>query len=244
MLLLPAIDLMDGEAVRLRQGRAEDKTVYSKDAVAVAKRWEDEGGDWLHLVDLDSAFSGVSSIRNRAVIAAIVRALKIPVELGGGIRDEETVRIALEDLGVSRVIIGTRAAESLDFVRALVERFGGNRVAVGIDAKEGFVALRGWTEVGTQTALELALQVQELGVGAIIYTDIATDGMLSGPNYAALDELLKVLTCPLIASGGIASIDCIKKLSSREKLHGAILGRALYENQLSLVESRSLMRLQ
>lgn len=241
MLLYPAIDLMEGQVVRLRQGQAAEKTVYSDDPVGIARRWELEGGHWLHVVDLDSAFSGKRSEKNQAVIAEIVQALKVPVELGGGLRDEEGVRVALEDLGVARVVIGTRAAESLDFVKTVVARFGGDRIAVGIDAKDGIVALRGWTELGKQSAMDLALEVQKLGVGAIIYTDIATDGMLSGPNYVELDRLLNVLTCPLIASGGVASIGCVKGLAMREKLHGAILGRSLYEDKLSLVEAREVV---
>ena len=146
MLLLPAIDLMDGQAVRLRQGKAEEKTVYSDDPAALARRWQDEGGDWLHLVDLDAAFSGLSGARNQAALRSVLAAVTIPCELGGGLRDEAAVRAAL-DLGVSRVVIGTRAAESMDFVARLVKTFGSEKVVVGIDARGGEVAVKGWTRI-------------------------------------------------------------------------------------------------
>ena len=188
MLLLPAIDLMNGQVVRLQQGKADQKTVYSDDPAAVARRWQEEGGNYLHIVDLDAAFSGYSGPANQAALKTILEALTIPCELGGGLRDEETVRHAL-DLGVSRVVIGTRAAESIEFVRQLVKTFGSERVAVGIDAKDGKVAVKGWTESANRSALDLALEAQSAGVEVIIYTDIATDGMLAGPNYLELDAL-------------------------------------------------------
>ena len=235
MLLLPAIDLMDGQVVRLRQGKADQKTVYSDDPAALARRWQDEGGDYLHVVDLDAAFSGESGPANQSALRSILAAITIPCELGGGLRDAETVRCAL-DLGVSRVVIGTRAAESIAFVRDLVQTFGSERVVVGIDAKDGHVAVRGWTESANGRALDLALEVQAAGVGAIIYTDIATDGMLSGPNFGELDSLLHQLDCPLIASGGVSTAGDVLELSCRPKLHGAIIGRALYEGNLRLAE--------
>lgn len=235
MLLLPAIDLMNGEAVRLRQGDADRKTVYSTDPAALAGRWQAAGGDVLHLVDLDAAFSGASSPANQAALRAILAAVTIPCELGGGLRDEVAVRAAL-DLGVSRVVIGTRAAESMDFVRQLVRTFGSGRVVVGIDAKDGVVAVKGWTESAGRQAGELAREAEAAGVGAIIYTDIATDGMLSGPNFAELDALLAQLDCPLIASGGVATADDVFQLAARPRLHGTIIGRALYEGTLRLDE--------
>ena len=235
MLLLPAIDLMNGEVVRLRQGKAEEKTVYSQDPAALARRWQEEGGDYLHVVDLDAAFSGQSGTANQSALRSILAALTIPCELGGGLRDEDTVRRAL-DLGISRVVIGTRAAESVEFVRQLVKIFGSERIVVGIDAKDGNVAVRGWTKSTNRRALDLALEVQAAGVGAIIYTDIATDGMLSGPNFVELDQLLAGLDCPLIASGGVSTAADVLELAKRGKLYGTIIGRALYEGNLRLAE--------
>ncbi len=235
MLLLPAIDLLDGQVVRLRQGKLEEKTVYSDDPAALARRWEQEGGDYLHVVDLDAAFSGRSGDANQQALRAILGAITIPCELGGGLRDEAAVRAAL-DLGISRVVIGTRAAESMDFVARLVQTFGSERVAVGIDARGGTVAVKGWTESAGRRALDLALEAQAAGVGAIIYTDIATDGMLAGPNFAELDALLDRLDCPLVASGGVTTVEDVRQLARRPKLYGTIIGRALYEGTLSLAK--------
>jgi phosphoribosylformimino-5-aminoimidazole carboxamide ribotide isomerase len=235
MLLLPAIDLMAGQVVRLRRGEAAAKTVYSDDPAAVARRWQDEGGDYLHLVDLDAAFAGRSGAANQNALRAILEAVTIPCELGGGLRDEASVRAALE-LGIARVVIGTRAAESMAFVRELVARFGSERIVVGIDAREGKVAVKGWTESTEQTALALAREAEQAGAGAIIYTDIATDGMLQGPNFVELAALLRELPCPLIASGGIASVDDVRQLADWPALHGAIIGRALYEGTLRLAD--------
>jgi phosphoribosylformimino-5-aminoimidazole carboxamide ribotide isomerase len=235
MLLLPAIDLMSGEVVRLRQGRAEEKTIYPGRPAEWAARWERAGGDWLHVVDLDAAFRGESE--NHNAVRAIVDAVKIPVELGGGMRDEVTVRRAL-DAGVSRVVIGTRAAESLGFVREMVQTFGGERIAVGIDAKAGMVAVRGWTQASARSAIDLGSDVAALRVGAIIYTDIATDGMMTGPNFAALDEILGKIECKIIASGGVARNGDLDELARRERLHGAIIGRALYDGAVDLGKFR------
>lgn len=237
MLLLPAIDLLDGQAVRLRQGRAEDKTVYSDDPPALARRWQAEGGDFLHVVDLDAAFTGQSQERNREALRGIVAALTIPCELGGGMRDEAAIRAAL-DLGVTRAVIGTRAAESMEFVRRMVQVFGSERIVVGIDARDGIVAVKGWTQSAGQPALDLAREAQAAGVGAIIYTDIATDGMLAGPNFAELDAMLGALDCPLIASGGITTAEDVRRLAERPRLAGAIIGRALYEGTLRLEDCR------
>jgi phosphoribosylformimino-5-aminoimidazole carboxamide ribotide isomerase len=230
MLLLPAIDLMDGEVVRLRRGEANEKTVYSSDPPAFARKWEQDGGDWLHIVDLNAAFTGES--RNLDSVRAICAAVSIPCELGGGMRSEAAIRAAL-DAGVSRVVIGTRASESLDFVRQMCATFGGSRIAVGIDARDGKVAVKGWTETTQQDAAELALAVQAAGAGAIIYTDIATDGMLQGPNFAEMERLLGLLECPLIASGGVSSAADVRRLAAMPGLYGAILGKALYDGHIT-----------
>ncbi len=233
MILLPAIDLMGGQVVRLRQGKAAEKTVYSDDPVAIAKRWEAEGGDYLHLVDLDAAFSGLS--HNLEHVSNIAAAISIPCELGGGMRSEDAIRLAL-DAGVSRVVIGTRAAESIGFVADMARKFGGEKIAVGIDAKNGVVAARGWTESAGVEAAKLALDAQAAGAGVIIYTDIATDGMLKGPNFREIETLLGKLDCPLIASGGVSNAADVLRLGGLKKLHGVIIGRALYEPTLNLAE--------
>lgn len=230
MLLLPAIDLMGGEVVRLKRGLATEKTVYSSDPVALARKWQDAGADWLHLVDLDAAFSGEP--RNLPHVTRICAAVDVPCELGGGMRSLENITAAFE-AGIRRVILGTKACESIDFVREACSAFGGDRVAVGIDAKDGLVAVKGWTETTARRAADLALSVQKAGAGTIIYTDIATDGMLEGPNYSALEELLELLDCDLIASGGVSRPEDLVKLASMPGLYGAIIGKALYEGKIS-----------
>ncbi len=230
MLLFPAIDLMGGEVVRLQRGEATAKTVYSSDPPAFARKWESAGGDWLHLVDLDAAFSGES--RNLDAVRAVCAAVSIPCELGGGMRSEGAIRAALQ-AGVARVVIGTRASESLDFVRQMCATFGSERIAVGIDARHGKVAVKGWTETTAQDATHLALAVQDAGAGAIIYTDIATDGMLEGPNFAELQKLLEVLNCSLVASGGVSSPDDVRRLAAMPGLYGAIIGKALYDGHIT-----------
>ena len=226
MLLYPAIDLMSGQAVRLRQGRAEEKTVYSDDPVAVAREWEARGGDWLHVVDLDAAFTGAQS--NLEIVRRMAASISIPVQLGGGIRDEAAIERAL-GAGVSRVVIGTRAAEADDFVGRMVEKFGGERIAVGIDAKDGFVAVRGWTESTQLAAFDLALRAEKAGAGAIIYTDIATDGMLQGPNVQAVKLMVAKTSVPVISSGGVSSAKDLTVLAGVEGLSGAIVGKALFD---------------
>ena len=230
MLLLPAIDLMGGEVVRLKRGLATEKTVYSNDPVAFAKKWEDAGADWLHIVDLDAAFEGVP--RNLEYVQKICEAVNIPCELGGGMRNADNVSAAFA-AGVSRVILGTRASESIDYVREMCQEFGGERIAVGIDAKNGLVAVKGWTETTAQKATDLALSAQAAGAGTIIYTDIATDGMLVGPNYAELQVMLDTLKCNLIASGGVSVVEDLHKLAEMKGLYGAIIGKALYDGKIT-----------
>ncbi|MDX2226657.1 MAG: 1-(5-phosphoribosyl)-5-[(5-phosphoribosylamino)methylideneamino]imidazole-4-carboxamide isomerase [Verrucomicrobiae bacterium] len=233
MIILPAIDLKDGKVVRLRQGRADDVTVYSDDPVAQALEWERQGGQWLHLVDLDGAFTGVS--RNFEAIRKIATTLRIPVEMGGGIRDAETVARVLE-AGVSRVILGTAAAQNLTLVRELAARFGGEKIAVGIDAKNGKVAVKGWTEAVDIGPIELAREVAAAGARTIIYTDISTDGMLQGPNLPAMREMVDAVGCQIIASGGVGSVDDIRRLSEIRGLYGVIVGKALYDGKVTLPE--------
>ena len=185
MIILPAIDLKDGKCVRLRQGKAEDVTVYSDDPVAQSRTWLDQGAQQLHVVDLDGAFQGAP--RHAEVIAQIIRSIGIPVEVGGGLRTDAHIEQMLQ-AGVTRAIIGTRALESFDALKALVRRFG-DVIAVGIDARDGFVQVKGWVETTKTRATELAKQVESAGVRTIIYTDTATDGMLGGPNLAAMRQM-------------------------------------------------------
>jgi len=226
MLLYPAIDLMGGQAVRLKQGRASEKTVYSDDPVAVAREWEARGGDWLHIVDLDAAFSGKHA--NLEIVRKICAAVSIPVQMGGGMRDEEGIRSAIE-AGVSRAVIGTRAAEDPEFVRRSVASFGGERIGVGIDARDGKVAVKGWAETTGVEALRLAADLGRAGIGALIYTDIATDGMLQGPNLPAMRAMVAAVGCPVIASGGVSSAADLAALAKIEGLAGAIIGKALFD---------------
>ncbi|MGI6302659.1 MAG: 1-(5-phosphoribosyl)-5-[(5-phosphoribosylamino)methylideneamino]imidazole-4-carboxamide isomerase [Verrucomicrobiota bacterium] len=232
MLILPAIDLRNGKCVRLKQGRVDQETVYSDDPVAMAQHWEKLGAKYLHLVDLDGAFHGHPI--HIDTVGAIVTALNIPVELGGGLRTADDVQRAV-NVGVNRVILGTSALERQDLIPTLVKRFG-NRIAVGIDARDGMVALRGWTQTSSISAVELASKVSEMGVQTLIYTDIATDGMLQGPNIDGLKEIMSAVTSKVIASGGVTTMDDLRSLQAveTEQLLGAIIGKALYDNQLDL----------
>ena len=230
MLLYPAIDLMNGQAVRLRQGRAEDKTVYSDDPAAVARNWAARGGDWLHIVDLDAAFSGEQS--NLDIVRRIAGEIGLPVQLGGGMRDEDAIERAVA-AGVARVVIGTRAAESPDFIVRAVQRFGGDKIAVGIDARDGMVAVKGWTRTTGLKALDLARDAAAAGAAAVIYTDIATDGMLQGPNLTATAEIVRAIPAGVIASGGVSSAADLVKLEQIGGLAGAIIGRALFDGRIT-----------
>lgn len=236
MHIYPAIDLRGGKVVRLEQGRAEAQTVYGDDPVKVAKDFEIAGAKHIHMVDLDGAFTG--ELKNLHLVAAVAQASPLFIELGGGMRDEQAISRALE-AGVDRVVIGTRACESLDFVRAVVEKFGAEKIAVGIDAKDGIVSTRGWTAPSKWTAPDLGRAVQDQGVRTIIYTDISTDGMFTGPNLPALGEL--IATVPktgIIASGGVATIEHVRALGALgHQITGVIIGKALYDGKLSLADA-------
>ncbi len=230
---------MSGQVVRLQQGKADQKTVYSDDPASFGRKWEAEGGDWLHIVDLDASFSGEQ--RNLESARAITSAVNIPCELGGGIRDSEAIRRAL-DAGVARVILGTKAAESLDFVRKMAAEFGGDRIAVGIDARNGIVSVRGWTQETGLSALELATSAVEAGARTIIYTDIATDGMLQGPNFAETERVnaaILPLGGRLIASGGVGAAAHVARLATIPGLYGCIVGKALYDGKLTLADAKA-----
>jgi phosphoribosylformimino-5-aminoimidazole carboxamide ribotide isomerase len=240
MIIIPAIDLKEGRCVRLEQGLMEKDTVYSDDPAAQAKTWQDQGGELLHIVDLDGAFAGVP--KNREAIEAIVKAIDIPTELGGGIRDLETIEAYLQ-LGVGRIILGTIAKEKPDFVAEACRKFPG-KVVVGIDAKDGLVAVRGWADVTEKKATELAKEMEGFGVEAIIYTDIARDGMMQGPNIEATKALAEAISIPVIASGGVSNLRDIRQLMSVEEsgVSGVITGKAIYTGALNLREAVELTR--
>ncbi|MEB3358394.1 MAG: 1-(5-phosphoribosyl)-5-[(5-phosphoribosylamino)methylideneamino]imidazole-4-carboxamide isomerase [Synechococcales bacterium] len=235
MDVIPAIDLLDGHCVRLYQGDYDQSQVFSEDPVAVAQQWVEQGASRLHLVDLDGAKVGHPV--NGEAIAHIVRAVPVPVQVGGGLRDRQSVAQLLE-LGVERTILGTIAVEQPDLVTQLCEEFPG-QISVGIDARNGQVATRGWLETSEVEAVSLAQRMAQQGVASIIYTDIHRDGTLSGPNQEALRELAEAVSVPVIASGGIRSLTDLLSLLALEPagVQGAIVGRALYVGTLSLREA-------
>ena len=239
MLLIPAIDLKEGKCVRLRQGRMEDNTVFSDDPVAVAGKWVEQGARRIHLVDLDGAFAGKP--KNADIIKAIAEAYPdVPVQIGGGIRDEETIQGYL-DAGVQYVIIGSKAVSDPEFVRTVARKFAGH-VIVGLDAKEGKVAIDGWATVSDKDVTELAKEFEAHGVVSIIYTDIARDGMMQGVNVEATARLARAISIPVIASGGITNMDDIHGLGkvAGDGIMGAITGRAIYEGTLDFVEAEKI----
>jgi phosphoribosylformimino-5-aminoimidazole carboxamide ribotide isomerase len=235
MTIYPAIDIKGGRCVRLTQGRAEAETVYSDDPAVIAADFKDAGAEWVHVVDLDGAFTGEP--RNLAVVSRIA-ALGLKVQLGGGLRTRKSAELAL-GMGVARVVIGTRAAESDAFVTELVGAFGG-RVAVGIDAKDGKVAVKGWVDTTGSSALALARKMDAIGVSTLIHTDIGTDGMLAGPNFAAQEVMLDSVRARVIASGGVSRREDVLRLietkKSRPNLDGVIVGKAIYEGRVGLVD--------
>ena len=234
ILVIPAIDLKSGQCVRLRQGKADEVTTYSEDPVATAKRWAEEGAKYLHVVDLDGAFRGFPI--HQEIISRIVKAVNIPVEVGGGLRKDHDIELIL-GCGVSRVILGTRAWAEPDQLKRLVDRFG-RRLAVGIDARSGRVQIKGWTETTEENAVSLAKRANAMGVGTLIYTDTAKDGMLEGVNTKTMDAFCAAVSCSVIASGGISSSADMKSLRglNRPNLVGAIVGKALYEGRVTLKE--------
>ena len=235
MVILPAIDLKGGKCVRLRQGRADDVTVYGDDPAAQAKDWADQGGQELHVVDLDGAFAGTP--KHAEVIKGIIKAFGGPVEVGGGLRTPEALDAVIE-AGVARAIIGSAALEDPEFLAKAVEMYG-DKIAVGIDARDGFVQTKGWVETTQTKATELAAAVAKLGVKTIIYTDTATDGMLGGPNLTQMAAICDAApTCQITASGGVSSPFDVENLKALERsnLRAAIVGKALYDGRTTLKE--------
>jgi len=232
--VIPAIDIRGGKAVRLRQGRAEEATVFSDSPTGVAKRFAAEGATMLHVVDLDGAFTGQPV--NFEGIRRIVSGTEVPVQVGGGVRN---FNIAARYLGagVSRIILGTSIVRNPEEVLRITKAYPG-KVAAGIDAKDGFVAIRGWVEVTGLRAVDLARQMEKSGIACFIYTDIARDGMMTGPNFASIREFARGLSTPVIASGGVSGIDDVEELRKMEPdgVAGVVIGRAMYDGSLSLAE--------
>jgi len=240
MIVIPAIDLKEGKCVRLEQGLMEKDTVFSDNPAEQARKWQDAGAEMIHIVDLDGAFAGVP--KNRAAIEAIVKGVSIPTQLGGGIRDIDTVRAYLE-LGLSRVILGTAAQRNPELVEEACRLFPG-QIVVGIDAKNGMVAVQGWAEVTGVTAVELAKRFEGYGVAAIIYTDISRDGMMQGPNIEATRALAEAVSIPVIASGGVSSLKDIENLMAVEAsgVTGVITGKAVYTGAIDLAAAAALTK--
>ena len=240
MILFPAIDLKEGLAVRLQQGDMARATVFNRDPAAQAAQFAQQGFEYLHIVDLDGAFAGRPI--NAAAVDAILKAVKIPVQLGGGIRDRATIEGWLNK-GIARVIIGTAAVRNPALVKESARAFPG-RVAVGLDARDGKVAVEGWAETSELSALEIARRFEDAGVAAVVYTDVSRDGMLKGLNLNATIALADAVSLPVIASGGLASLDDVRALvaPSARKLAGAIAGRALYDGRLDAELALSMLR--
>ena len=240
MLVIPAIDLKDGKCVRLRQGRMEDETVFGDDPVEVAQRWVDAGARRLHMVDLNGAFAGKPV--NASAIRAVAEAFPdLPIQVGGGIRDEDTVAAYLE-AGVQYTIIGTKAVSAPHFINDLCLEFPGH-IVVGLDAKDGRIAIDGWSKLSHHSAIDMARRFEQDGVEAIVFTDIGRDGMMTGVNVESTVKLARAITIPVIASGGITNMDDIRALCavSEEGIMGAITGRALYDGRIDPSEALKLL---
>ncbi len=235
MIIIPAVDIKQGKCVRLLQGRMEDITEYSDDPLKMAKRWEAEGASLIHVVDLDGAFA--KEVRNLKTIQNILSGINIPIQVGGGIRDLKTIEMYI-NMGVSRIIIGSEALYNPDFVKEACLKFSG-RIVVGIDARNGKVAVEGWSRTSETKAIDLAKEFESCGVAAINFTDIHRDGMQTGPNIEETAALAEAVSIPIIASGGVSTIQDIKNLLTVESkgVAGVITGKALYEGTLDLKEA-------
>ncbi|MFH1024260.1 MAG: 1-(5-phosphoribosyl)-5-[(5-phosphoribosylamino)methylideneamino]imidazole-4-carboxamide isomerase [Planctomycetota bacterium] len=232
MLVIPAVDIRDGKCVRLVQGRAEAETIYSNDPLAMARHWESEGADLLHVVDLDGAFSGIP--RNKLLIQELLKAVKIPVQVGGGLRDESLIDEYLRS-GAARVIVGTRAVEDPDWLKMLADKHP-QQIVTSLDARGGHLAAKGWTTVSATTIGKFLFTITDFPLAALVYTDIGRDGMLMGPDVNGLRELIQFTDIPIIASGGVTSVADIRALTPLG-LTGVIVGKALYTGTMTLPEA-------
>ncbi len=235
MIIFPAIDIKDGKVVRLSQGKFHEITIYSDDPVSIGKRWESEGASWLHVVDLDGAEQG--QIKNFSIIAEIVKTVNIPVQMGGGVRTVEDIDRLLS-AGIQRVILGTKVIEDREFLKSILGRWAG-RVIVSLDCSRGIVAQKGWTSLSNLKSTDFAKELEKIGLDTLVFTDIARDGTMKGPNINSIKEILNSVSIPVIASGGVSSLEDITKLKSigPRKLMGAIVGKAIYEGQFELKDA-------
>ena len=233
MKLYPAIDIKNGQCVRLQQGLFDATTVYSNAPFEVAKQFEEVGAKFLHIVDLDGALQGMGA--NDEALAQIIKNVTIPLEIGGGIRTMQDIEHRL-NMGVTRVILGTKAVESPEFVKEAIATFGADKIVIGIDAKDGMVAIKGWETISNVDAVTLALSMKDLGVKTIIYTDISKDGMLCGPNFVQTAKMVEATGLDIIASGGVSSMQDLEQLE-KIGVEGAILGKAIYEKRVDLKEA-------
>jgi phosphoribosylformimino-5-aminoimidazole carboxamide ribotide isomerase len=231
--VIPAVDILDGKCVRLFQGKFDAETVYSKSPLEAARRWIDLGAKWMHLVDLNGAKTGFQE--NLPLIREIIESFKIKFEVSGGVRTVETIEFLL-GCGVKRVIVGTRSVIDKNFVKTIAKKYG-DRIAVGVDASGGRVATDGWTHVTDIEAKAFAKDLQDMGIRKIIFTDTSRDGALKGPNFEAIEDLANSINIPMIASGGITSLDDIRKLKEIDGVEGCIIGKALYEGKISLEDA-------
>lgn len=235
MIVIPAIDIKGGKVVRLFQGKFSDITEYGDDPLAMALKWQTMGAKWLHVVDLDGAKD--AKMGNKDVVKKIAQRLTIPVEVGGGIRDESTIKDLIVDGKVSRVILGTKAIENREFLKAMIRQYG-DKICVSLDCSDGYVASRGWVEKSNVRAVDLAKELEAIGLQWMVYTDIAKDGTLAGPNFEQLETMLGAINkIHLIASGGVSNLDDIKRLASMKGIDAAITGKAIYEGKLDLEEA-------
>ncbi len=241
MIIYPAIDLKDGQCVRLVQGLKENKTVYSSSPGEVARSFQEDGAEYLHVVDLDGAFDGLP--RNHEAIRSIAASISIPFQVGGGLRTRADVERIL-DLGAARVIIGTKAVKNPDFISELLLQYGPDKIVLGLDAKDGMVAIEGWVEKSSLQAIEFGKTMRQLGIETAIYTDVSRDGLLQGPNLPAIEKMAKESGLQIIASGGVSSADNIIGLKALESLGvcGAIIGKALYEGKITIQEALNAAR--
>ena len=235
MIIFPAIDLRNGRVVRLKQGRADAETQYSDDPAQVATRWQAQGAEWLHVVNLDGAF-GETSLANARALTDIISSVSIPMQFGGGLRDVASIDAAFA-AGVTRVVIGTAAVENPELVSDVLARFNSKKIVVGIDARDGMVATRGWVEQSQVSAIDLAKQMRARGVERIVYTDITRDGMLRGIDADAMAKLACAANVRVIASGGVASLRDIESLASQKEIEGVIVGQALYTGAMTLKDA-------
>ncbi len=231
MIIFPAIDIKDGKCVRLKQGDFKETTIYNEDPIEVSKEWEGKGAKYIHLVDLDGALSGMP--KNIKIIEEIIKNIHIPIQIGGGIRNEGCVQILLEK-GVSRIILGSAALKNKELLKELVKNYT-DKIAVSVDAKNGFVAVDGWTKISNIKSIDFVKELEEIGVKTIVYTDIAKDGMMQGPNFEIYEILKNNIRVDIIASGGIRTLEDILKIKEMG-LYGCIVGKALYNKNISMEE--------